>query len=174
MFCFRRTKATRLPCHPEGPIGQRTSSRCSPSGRARATSLKRLLNYWDGSRVEAEGRMARSEGGAPPSACCNDRATPPAALLPRAVDGCVDFGVGLRCSLGRDGTGYRLCQSDSDRFAPWPTPKSTATRPIPILQHALRPRSRAAERLRLERDKAEGVAILLARYRWLALAARKS
>ena len=71
---FRRTKATRLPCHPEGPIGQWTSSRCSPSGRTRATSLK--------------------------------------------------------------------------------------------------PRSRAAEGLRLQRDKAQGVAILLARYRWLALPAR--
>ena len=41
---------------------------------------------------------------------CNDRATQPVrkagpvALLPRAVDGCVDFGVGLRCSLGRDRT----------------------------------------------------------------------
>jgi hypothetical protein len=43
------------------------------------------LKYWGGSRVEAEGRMARSEGGASPSAGCNDRATPPAALLPRAV-----------------------------------------------------------------------------------------
>ena len=26
--------------------------------------LRRLLKYWDGSRLEAEGRMARSEGGA--------------------------------------------------------------------------------------------------------------
>jgi hypothetical protein len=33
----------RLPCHPEGPIGQRTSWRCSPSGRTRATSLKSSL-----------------------------------------------------------------------------------------------------------------------------------
>src|SRR4029077_3937253 len=64
-----------------------------------------------GSRVEAEGRMARSEGGASPSAGCNDRATPPTALLPRAVDGCVDFGVGRRCSLGRDHCGYRHCAS---------------------------------------------------------------
>jgi hypothetical protein len=69
------------------------------------------LKYWNGSRVEAEGRMARSEGGASPSAGCNDRATPPAALLPRAVDGCVDFGVDLRCSLGRDHCGYRHCAS---------------------------------------------------------------
>jgi len=55
--------------------------------------------------------MARSEGGASPLAGCNDRATPPAALLPRAIDGCVDFGVGLRCSLGRDHCGYRPCAS---------------------------------------------------------------
>ena len=73
--------------------------------------LRRLLKYWDGSRVEAAGRMARSEGGASPSAGCNERATQPAALLPRAGDGCVDFGVGLRCSLGRDRSGYRHCAS---------------------------------------------------------------
>ena len=41
----------------------------------------------------------------------NDRATPPAALLPRAGNGCVDFGAGLRCSLGRDRCGYRRCAS---------------------------------------------------------------
>src|SRR5436190_14789340 len=56
--------------------------------RADVSSARRLLKYWDGSRVEAEGRMARSEGGASPAAGCNDRATPPAALLPRAVHGC--------------------------------------------------------------------------------------
>src|SRR5436190_1970359 len=77
--------------------------------RADVSSARRLLKYWDGSRVEAEGRMARSEGGASPQWGCNDRATRPAALLPRAVNGCVDFGVGLRCSLGRDRCGYRPC-----------------------------------------------------------------
>src|SRR5258708_40074385 len=30
------------------------------------TEARRLLKYWSGSRVEAEGRMARSEGGASP------------------------------------------------------------------------------------------------------------
>src|SRR4029077_13698418 len=44
---FRRTKVPRLPCHPEGPIGQQTSSRCSPSGRTRATSLRATLDYAD-------------------------------------------------------------------------------------------------------------------------------
>src|SRR5438309_11968600 len=53
----------------------------------RRQGARRLLKYWSGSRVEAEGRMARSEGGASPAAGCNDRATPPAALLPRAVHG---------------------------------------------------------------------------------------
>ena len=53
----------------------------------------------------------RERGRRIPVAGCNDRATQPAALLPRAVDGCVDFGVGLRYSLGRDRTGYRRCAS---------------------------------------------------------------
>jgi hypothetical protein len=44
-----------------------------------------------------------------PAVGCNERATQPAALLPRAVTGCVDFGVGPRCSRGRDRCGYRRC-----------------------------------------------------------------
>ena len=78
----------------------------------------RLLKYWNGSRVEAEGRMARSEEGASPErAATTERRrqlrmlSGPAALLPRAVDGCVDFGAGRRCSLGRDRCGYRGCAS---------------------------------------------------------------
>src|SRR5438477_8102037 len=55
--------------------------------------------------------MARSEGGVSPAAGCNDRATPLAALLPRAGNGCVDFGAGRRCALGRDRSGYRRCAS---------------------------------------------------------------
>ena len=35
---LRRTMATRLPCHPAGPIGPQTSSRCSPTGRRMDTS----------------------------------------------------------------------------------------------------------------------------------------
>ena len=42
---------------------------------------------------------------------CNERATPPAALLPRVRQGCLDFGADLRCSLGRDRCGYRRCAS---------------------------------------------------------------
>src|SRR2546423_15372687 len=38
----------------------------------RRQGARRLLKYWNGSRVEAEGRMARSEGGASPLAGCND------------------------------------------------------------------------------------------------------
>ena len=37
---FRRTKAIRLACHRAGRIGQRTSSRYSPSGRTTDTSRK--------------------------------------------------------------------------------------------------------------------------------------
>ena len=47
-----------------------------------------------------------------PAGGCNEQATQqPAALLPRALQGCVDFGAGLRCSLGRDRSGYRRCAS---------------------------------------------------------------
>ena len=66
--------------------------------------------------------MARSEGGGSPlwAVTTERRSQPrklsgPAALLPRAVDGCVDFGVGRRCSLGRDRTGYRHCASRLDQ-----------------------------------------------------------
>jgi hypothetical protein len=55
--------------------------------------------------------MARSEGGASPQRAVTTERRPPATLLPRAVEGCVDFGVGLRCSLGRDHCGYRRCAS---------------------------------------------------------------
>jgi hypothetical protein len=37
---FRRTMAIRQLCHPAGPTGQRTSSRCSPNGRRTDTSRK--------------------------------------------------------------------------------------------------------------------------------------
>ena len=49
--------------------------------------------------VARRGRRAdgKERGRRIPAAGCNDRATPPAALLPRAVDGCVDFGISLRC-----------------------------------------------------------------------------
>jgi hypothetical protein len=43
----------------------------------------RLLKYWSGSRVEADGRRARSERGTSPAGC-NERATTPSACLPRA------------------------------------------------------------------------------------------
>jgi hypothetical protein len=53
--------------------------------------------------------MARSERGAPPLASCNERATPPDAPSASRPKGCVDFGAGRRCSLGRDRCGYRRC-----------------------------------------------------------------
>src|SRR5258708_363046 len=48
-----------------------------------------------------------------PAGGCNERATQPAALLPRALQRCVDFGAGVRCSLGRDRCGYRHSAGDS-------------------------------------------------------------
>jgi len=77
--------------------------------------------------------MARSEWGASPhrAGTSERRSQPrkrsgPTALLPRALQGCVDFGVGLRCSLGRDRWGYRRCaraltSAKIDRTAIWPT-----------------------------------------------------
>ena len=57
------------------------------------------MKYWDGSRVEAEGRMARSEGGASPAAAVTTerRRQLPFCLAPSTV--AVDFGLGLRCRL---------------------------------------------------------------------------
>ena len=74
--------------------------------------------------------MARSEGGASPSAGCNDRATQPAALLPRARR--VALILALACVA-------RLAEIAADigaALAPWPTPKSTATRPTPVFQQS--------------------------------------
>ena len=86
-------------------------------------ALRRLLKYWSGSRVEAEGRMARSgvRRIPVPHLRDNERATQPAALLPRALKGCVDFGAGLRCSLGS-----RACGTADigTAFAPWPIPQT--------------------------------------------------
>src|SRR5437868_4162512 len=63
--------------------------------------------------VARRGRKGRWQGAseAHPHRGCNKRVTQPAALLPRALKGCVDFGAGLRCSLGRDRYGYRHCTS---------------------------------------------------------------
>src|SRR6266446_5446957 len=66
-----------------------------------------------------------------PAGGCNEQATQPAALLPRALQGCVDFGAGLRCSAWP-----RSLRISALRFAPWPAPKSTATRPTPVFQQS--------------------------------------
>jgi hypothetical protein len=42
------------------------------------------------------GGVALPPGGPTPAVGCTARAPTPAALLPRAADGCVDFGAGLR------------------------------------------------------------------------------
>src|SRR5438477_8317338 len=75
--------------------------------------------------------MARSEGGASPAAGCNDRATPPAALLPRAVHGCGGFWPWPALLAWP-----RSLRISALRFAPWPAPKSTATRPTPVFQQS--------------------------------------
>src|SRR5436190_7757217 len=61
-----------------------------------------------GRRADGKERVRRIS-----AAGCNERATQPAALLPRALQGCVDFGPeSVRgCSLGRDRYGYRRCAS---------------------------------------------------------------
>ena len=86
-------------------------SGCLPPKSATPTSCrsvpKRLSKYWDGSRVEAEGRMARSEEGASPqwAVTTERRSQLPFCLAPSSVAWI--FGVGPRCSLGRDRCGYR-------------------------------------------------------------------
>jgi len=54
-----------------------------------AASLKRLLKYWSGSCVEAEGRMSRSEGGAslPHSWITTERLAPARVTLILALAG---------------------------------------------------------------------------------------
>src|SRR5207253_5402514 len=59
------------------------------------------------------------------------RATQPAALLPRALQGCVDFWRWPALLAWP-----RSLRISALRFAPWPAPKSTATRPTPVFQQS--------------------------------------
>ena len=88
------------------------------------------MKYWNGSRVEAEGRMARSEGGASPkrAATTERRGQLPFCLAPATV--------ALILALASVAPGPRSLRISALRFAPWPTPKSTATRPIPVFQQS--------------------------------------
>jgi hypothetical protein len=73
---------------------------------AEAKTPKNLFFAWeavevvDGSRVQAEGQIERSEGGASPQRLerPSDAANCPSAS---PVDGCVDFGISLPCYFGR-------------------------------------------------------------------------
>src|SRR5438067_13841158 len=62
-------------------------SSCREAGKSHAKALRRLLKYWSGSRVEAEGRMARSERGASPqwAATTERRRQLPFCLAPSTV-----------------------------------------------------------------------------------------
>src|SRR5438046_9641959 len=113
-------------------------SSCREAGKSQLKALRRLLKYWSGSRVEAEGRMATCEGGASPKGAATTerrrqprRLSGPTALLSRAGNGCVDFGAGRRCSLGRDRRGYRRCAS---RLGQRQNPQQRG--PIPVFQQS--------------------------------------
>ncbi len=69
----------------------------------------RLLKYWSGPRVEAEGADGKERVRRIPAAGCNEGATRPDAPSGSRPKGCFAFGAGQRCSLGRDRCGYRRC-----------------------------------------------------------------
>src|SRR5205823_6739095 len=91
---------------------------------------RRLLEYWGGSRVEAEGG---SEGGTslPHSGITIERRRQlPFCLAPAMV--------ALILALAGVARWARSLRISTLRFAPWPTPKSTATRPTPVFQQSLK------------------------------------
>src|SRR6266481_7648081 len=96
------------------------------------TILKRLLKYWSRSRVEAEGRMARSEGGASPgwAVTTERRGQLPFCLAPSTV--------ALILALAGVARWAEIAADIGTALAPWPTPKSAATRPIPVFQQSPR------------------------------------
>ena len=63
---------------------------------------RRLLKNWSGSRVEAEGADGKERARRIPARGCHERATPPDAPSASRPKGCAVFGLGRRCSLGRD------------------------------------------------------------------------
>ena len=127
--------AALLPRAGNGCVDFGAGRRCPKTSPSQPRSLGRNLHPHHNEEtieilewVARRGRMAdgkeRGRRIPVPQLRDNDRATPPApnafgasCLLPRAGDGCVDFGAGLRCSLGRGpsrtgvGCGYRRCAS---------------------------------------------------------------
>src|SRR5204863_3256926 len=69
-------------------ISYKTSTRRS---RSYTAWLRRLLKYWNGSRVDAEGADGKEESGASLFAGCNERATPPDAYFGSRPKGCCRF-----------------------------------------------------------------------------------
>ena len=70
--------------------------------------LGRLLKYWSGSRVEADGLRARSKRGTSPRrAVTRERRRP--GLSASRPTGCVAFGRWSALLAGRDRCGYRRC-----------------------------------------------------------------
>ena len=69
------------------------------------------MKYWSGSRVEAEGRMARSEGGASPqwAVTTERRRQLPFCLAPSTV--ALILALAFVARWGRDRCGYRHCAS---------------------------------------------------------------
>jgi hypothetical protein len=88
------------------------------------------LQSWDGSRVEADGQMARTERGATRLVGCNERTTPPTARLARA------HGVASILALAFVARLAEIAADIGAALAPWPMPKSTATRPTPVFQQS--------------------------------------
>ena len=97
--------------------------------------LRRLLQYWGGSRVEAEGQMARSERSASLLVGCNERTTPPTARLPRAHGVALILELAFVARLAEIAADIRL-PVRLGPLAPWPTPKSKATRSTQVFQRS--------------------------------------
>jgi len=91
---------------------------------------RRLLKYWSGPRVEAEGMDGKERVRRIPAAGCNDRATRPAALLPRACRVASIFPLAGVARL------VEIAADIDTAFAPWPARKSIATRPTPVFQQS--------------------------------------
>jgi hypothetical protein len=90
------------------------------------------LKYWSGPRVEAEESDGKERGRRIPIVGCNDQATRPAAPLPRARR------VAPILALAGVARWAEIAADIGAALAPWPAPKSTATRSIPVFQQSLR------------------------------------
>src|SRR6266478_9617623 len=92
--CLKRSKdsfrcAQDFPPKKRGDLSRASSSRAQPRRHRNQppSQLRRLLKKWNGSRVEAEGRMARSKRGASPQGAVTSkrRSQLPFCLAPSRV-----------------------------------------------------------------------------------------